>query len=208
MQAFYLSPEIKSNISTVEVIGAYVPLRRSGRQFVGLCPFHAEKTPSFYVSEAGFYCFGCGARGDAIRFIQEIERSSFREALARLGIWGEYRPKPIDIRQRRAARALAGWLGDQSLKLGSLLRELSQQIRVAAEIPDRELEENLENEWLIFSDLHDDLARPELAAELFEARESIEAITAEAPAQALPEFPPLTPAYRAYIAANLPEPPC
>jgi hypothetical protein len=103
---------------------------------------------------------------------------------------------------------LAGWLCDQSLKLGSLLRELSQEIWIAEEIPDPELKETLENEWLILSDLHDDLARPEFAAELFEARESIETITAEAPVEALPEFPPLTQVYRAYIAANLPESPC
>jgi len=115
-----------------------------------------------------------------------------------LGVHGQYRPKPIDRRKRRAAVALAGWLCDQSQNVGSILRELSQEIWIAAEIPDHELRESLETEWLILSDLHDDLARPEFAAELFEARDTIEAITAAAPVEALPEFPP--------IAANLPEP--
>jgi DNA primase len=63
-----------------------VALRRRGRTYFGLCPFHAERTPSFGVSrDAGlFHCFGCSAGGDVIRFVERIERVSFREAARRL----------------------------------------------------------------------------------------------------------------------------
>src|ERR1700747_794856 len=61
-------------------------LRRVGTRWVGLCPFHTEKTPSFSVNaELGFYyCFGCGAKGDAITFVRETERLDFPEAVAYL----------------------------------------------------------------------------------------------------------------------------
>jgi DNA primase len=63
-----------------------VALRRRGRTYFGLCPFHAERTPSFGVSrDAGlFHCFGCGAGGDVIRFVERTQQVSFREAVRRL----------------------------------------------------------------------------------------------------------------------------
>ena len=76
--------EIKSRLDIVEVVSSYVPLKRVGRNFVGLCPFHIEKTPSFTVSpdKQIFYCFGCGKGGDVIKFIQLMEGVEFGEALA------------------------------------------------------------------------------------------------------------------------------
>ena len=64
-------------------MGSYVPLKRSGRMLKGLCPFHGEKTPSFYVypESQSFYCFGCGAGGGTIQFIQRIENIGFVEAV-------------------------------------------------------------------------------------------------------------------------------
>lgn len=81
-----LVAEVKSRNDIVEVIGQYVHLRRQGRDYVGLCPFHPEKTPSFHVSPEKqlFYCFGCHAGGDVIRFVQLKENLSFAEALAQL----------------------------------------------------------------------------------------------------------------------------
>lgn len=78
--------EIKRKTDIVGVIGAYVALKRMGRHNKGLCPFHAEKTPSFMVNEEmGLYkCFGCGQGGDVIKFLMEIEGIEFREALERL----------------------------------------------------------------------------------------------------------------------------
>ncbi|MFB3779502.1 MAG: DNA primase [Bryobacteraceae bacterium] len=77
--------QLKSSIDIVKVVGEYVRLRKSGAgpRYVGLCPFHTEKTPSFSVHQSHqFYkCFGCGAGGDVLKFIMEIERVSFYEAL-------------------------------------------------------------------------------------------------------------------------------
>ena len=78
--------EIKRKTDIVGVVGAYVALKKMGRHHKGLCPFHSEKTPSFMVNEEmGLYkCFGCGAGGDVIKFLMEIEGIEFREALERL----------------------------------------------------------------------------------------------------------------------------
>ena len=69
-----------------EVIGARVPLRRSGRELSGRCPFHEEKTPSFTVSpqKQFYHCFGCGAHGSAIGFLMALDRLDFREAVIEL----------------------------------------------------------------------------------------------------------------------------
>lgn len=78
--------EIKRKTDIVGVVGSYVVLKKMGRHHKGLCPFHSEKTPSFMVNEEmGLYkCFGCGAGGDVIKFLMEIEGIEFREALERL----------------------------------------------------------------------------------------------------------------------------
>ncbi len=79
------SAQLKSSIHIVRVVGEYVRLKRSGAgpRYVGLCPFHTEKTPSFSVHATHqFYkCFGCGAGGDVIKFVMDIERLTFFEAL-------------------------------------------------------------------------------------------------------------------------------
>ena len=70
----------------VDVISQYVVLKRSGRNFFGLCPFHKEKSPSFSVSpdKQIFHCFGCGLGGDVFRFVSQIENIPFREAVEML----------------------------------------------------------------------------------------------------------------------------
>jgi DNA primase len=75
--------EVAERLSIVEVVSEYVPLRRAGANYTGLCPFHAEKTPSFNVNPAReiFHCFGCGAGGNAFSFIMRIEGLSFPEAV-------------------------------------------------------------------------------------------------------------------------------
>ncbi|MDP3000068.1 MAG: DNA primase [Bryobacterales bacterium] len=74
---------LKASIDIVKVIGEYVRLKRAGPRWMGLCPFHTEKTGSFSVhaTHQFYYCFGCQAKGDAIKFVMEIERLSFYEAL-------------------------------------------------------------------------------------------------------------------------------
>ncbi|MGZ3620800.1 MAG: CHC2 zinc finger domain-containing protein, partial [Candidatus Binataceae bacterium] len=78
--------EIRTRADIVEVIGAHVRLKRAGRNFVGLCPFHNEKTPSFSVNpERGFFhCFGCGAGGTVFNFIMRTEGLNFPEAIESL----------------------------------------------------------------------------------------------------------------------------
>lgn len=75
--------EIRNRANIVEVVSEYVTLRKAGRNFVGLCPFHREKTPSFSVNpdKQIFYCFGCGEGGDVFSFLMKINNTSFPEAL-------------------------------------------------------------------------------------------------------------------------------
>lgn len=78
-----LIDEIKSSNDIVDIVSEYVKLKRAGKYYKGLCPFHKEKTPSFSVSpdKQIFYCFGCGMGGDAIRFISKIENIDFGESV-------------------------------------------------------------------------------------------------------------------------------
>ena len=78
-----LIDEIKNNNDIVDVVSQYVHLKRSGRNYFGLCPFHNEKSPSFAVSpdKQIFHCFGCGVGGNVIHFISKIEGINFRESL-------------------------------------------------------------------------------------------------------------------------------
>src|SRR6476659_1962028 len=78
--------DLKSHADIVQVIQERVPLKRSGAQWKGLCPFHGEKTPSFHVNgERGvFYCFGCGVGGDVIKFVELFDKVTFPEAVRQL----------------------------------------------------------------------------------------------------------------------------
>ena len=78
--------ELYARADIVQVVSPYVQLRRNGRKYWGLCPFHNEKTPSFSVSPDLnlYYCFGCKAGGSVIQFLMEIERLSYQEAVERL----------------------------------------------------------------------------------------------------------------------------
>lgn len=81
-----LIEEIKNANDIVDVISQYVTLKRSGRNFFGLCPFHKEKTPSFSVSSEKqiFHCFGCGEGGNVIHFLSKIENMNFKESIEML----------------------------------------------------------------------------------------------------------------------------
>ncbi|MGE5459122.1 MAG: DNA primase [Solirubrobacterales bacterium] len=78
---------VRERTDIVKLVSGYLTLKKSGHDsFSGLCPFHTEKTPSFSVSPSKgvYYCFGCGAGGDAIRFLREVERLEFSDAVERL----------------------------------------------------------------------------------------------------------------------------
>jgi len=83
---------IREQTDIVELVSGYVPLKKVGRNWRGLCPFHAERSPSFYVSpeRQSYHCFGCGAGGTAISFVMAQEKLEFPEAVKflarRLGI--------------------------------------------------------------------------------------------------------------------------
>ncbi|MGN1206216.1 MAG: DNA primase, partial [Eubacterium sp.] len=78
--------EVRQRNDIVDIISSYVNLKRSGSNYVGLCPFHNEKTASFSVSgnKQMYYCFGCGAGGNVFTFLMEYENLTFPEALAQL----------------------------------------------------------------------------------------------------------------------------
>jgi len=99
--------ELRHRISLVGLIGRRVKLVRRGREFAGLCPFHHEKTPSFYVVEdkSFFHCFGCGAHGDVIGFAMRADNLDFIEAIERLaGEAGLTVPQATPQERERAQR--------------------------------------------------------------------------------------------------------
>ncbi len=121
--------QVRERANIVEVVGAHVGLRRVGRNHVGLCPFHAEKTPSFTVNEDRgiFHCFGCGAGGNVFSFLTRLEAAPFPEIVERLaGRYGVTLPErgedDPELRQReglfrlneQAARFFQRYLWDSS----------------------------------------------------------------------------------------------
>lgn len=100
--------KVREICDIVDIVSDYVPLKKAGANFVGLCPFHNEKTPSFTVSDSKqfYHCFGCGEGGDAITFVMKMENLSFPDAVKfladKLGITiKEDRPKNEKITQQR-----------------------------------------------------------------------------------------------------------
>ncbi|HET6379954.1 MAG TPA: DNA primase [candidate division Zixibacteria bacterium] len=107
-----VAAEIKSKLSVVDVVGETVQLKRAGSSYKGLCPFHAEKTPSFVVTpdRESWRCFGCGEGGDIFTFLMKRDGLDFREALSRLaekaGVELSERTAREDRRKRRLREAL------------------------------------------------------------------------------------------------------
>src|SRR3984885_1457882 len=87
--------ELRARTPLAGLVGRRVKLARSGKQWKGCCPFHGEKTPSFYVYDDGYHCFGCGAHGDAITFVMQSQGRAFMEAVGqRAAEAGLEVPKP------------------------------------------------------------------------------------------------------------------
>src|ERR671915_731481 len=101
---------VRESTDLVALAGEHIALKRVGNRYMGLCPFHAEKTPSFSVNqELGlWYCFGCQKRGDAITFVREVEHLDFVDAVERLaaraGITLRYDSKAAAKDRGRRAR--------------------------------------------------------------------------------------------------------
>ncbi|MFH5924861.1 DNA primase [Roseomonas xinghualingensis] len=116
--------ELRARTPLPPLIGRKVKLTRNGRQWKGCCPFHNEKTPSFYVYDDHYHCFGCGAHGDAIGFTMQTEGLPFRDAVERLaGEAGLEVPQESPRQVAREARA----------------RDLHDVLQVAAEAMHRRL---------------------------------------------------------------------
>jgi len=105
---------VRDSADIVEVVSAHTDLRRQGERFVGLCPFHEERTPSFSVkpAEGFYYCFGCEAGGDTIKFVQEKEGLSFPDAVEsladRYGVDVEREKEDPQAEERRRRRGRLG----------------------------------------------------------------------------------------------------
>ena len=122
--------ELLSRVDVVEVVGKYVQLKKGGANFMGLCPFHGEKSPSFSVSPTKqfFHCFGCGKNGNAIGFLMEHTGMSFIEAVKDLaqqvGMQVPEEPQSAEERARAAAqKAKSDSLTDLLEKAGDAYRE-------------------------------------------------------------------------------------
>src|SRR6201986_4686832 len=89
---------VREATDLVALAGEHLAPKRAGRRFVGLCPFHPEKSPSFSINpEQGvYYCFGCQASGDAITFVREVEHLDFVDAVERLPSPARVPPRPED----------------------------------------------------------------------------------------------------------------
>ena len=102
-----LISEIKNSVNIVDVIGEVVQLTKAGRNFLGLCPFHGEKTPSFNVVEDKqfYHCFGCGRSGDVFKFIEDYRGVSFMEAVQTVGDQVGIRVQTLPPSQSRPQQA-------------------------------------------------------------------------------------------------------
>lgn len=121
--------ELKNRADLIRIIEPYAPLKKKGANWMGCCPFHQEKTPSFSVNPAkGFYkCFGCGKGGSAFNFVMEIEGLNFPEAIKRVAeISGVPLPEPIDDKkyeQNRKRRQEKKKIADEVIELNKIALE-------------------------------------------------------------------------------------
>ncbi len=122
--------ELLSRVDVVDIVGKYVQLKKGGANFMGLCPFHGEKSPSFSVSPTKqfFHCFGCGKNGNAIGFLMEHAGMTFIEAVKDLAqqtgmVVPEEQQSPEDRAKAAAAKAKQDSLSDVLEKAGNAYRD-------------------------------------------------------------------------------------
>ena len=168
------SPQIErpSLVEIVEQSG--ICLRRVGKELVGLCPFHDEKTPSFYVNpdKELFHCHGCQAGGDVFAYVMQLKGVGFKEALTCLGLAGTPRIlKPIKPLERAAAEIMVAWAKETSLTLS-----FRMQLLTGGVIDKKGADGFCSRQWHIMETLDDDLANPQLLLELWRQRDVVERI--------------------------------
>lgn len=120
--------ELKSRITLSEIVGKKMKLTRAGREYKGCCPFHNEKTPSFYVNDDKqfYHCFGCGAHGSAFDFVMSLENYSFIEAVEALALKaGMQVPQstPQEIEKAKQEKSLYTLMDDAAKFMENCLRE-------------------------------------------------------------------------------------
>lgn len=136
---------LKDSIDLVSVVQrAGVELKSAGSRHVGLCPFHGDKTPSFYVFPDGYFkCFGCGEYGDAVDFVEKLHGCTFKEALGILGVeQGELTPeKREEIKklqhQRELVKAFRRWeinAADEAAMLCRCCRQILGEIKTPEDL--------------------------------------------------------------------------
>jgi len=147
-EAGSFAEKVKQQADIVRVIGEYVRLKKTGQNFTGLCPFHQEKTPSFAVHPVRqiYHCFGCGAGGDVFKFVMEIEKCAFPEAVRavaeKCGI-PIPRPRehsPEERRENQQRSALVEMHRDAAAFFARQLEQASEGRVAAAYLEDRGLD--------------------------------------------------------------------
>jgi DNA primase len=126
--------ELKRRASLTDIVGRFTRLRRSGRQYVGLCPFHRERHASFYVhpEKHVFYCFGCGAGGDIFAFVMRATGCDFRRALETVAGWCAGVVSESEPRSGERFRANKGDEVPSAREAGVLHSQLINEGRVRA----------------------------------------------------------------------------
>src|SRR6476660_7453399 len=121
--------ELLARADVVEIVGRYVQLKKGGANFMGLCPFHAEKSPSFSVSPAKqfYHCFGCGVHGNAIGFLMEHGGMGFVEAVRDLA--GQYGLEVPDDDNSPEERARAAGQRQKQATLSETLEKAAEAYR-------------------------------------------------------------------------------
>src|SRR5580704_11930618 len=149
-EAGSFAERVKQQADIVRVVGEYVRLKKTGQNFTGLCPFHQEKTPSFAVHPVRqiYHCFGCGAGGDVFKFVMELDKCAFPEAVRTVAEkCGIAIPKPRERspEERRENQQRAALVEMHREAAAFFAQQLHQQVdgRVAAAyLEDRGLDRN------------------------------------------------------------------
>lgn len=118
----------------LEVVQQYTNLRKAGKNYSGLCPFHDERTPSFIVNAdtQRFKCFGCGAGGDVLDFVQQVNGCDFKSALSVLGIdtGKPFRSDAVQVRKRELEKQFREWEREYFTEVSAEYRLLNQALDV------------------------------------------------------------------------------
>ena len=158
--------EVRTKNDIVDIVSGYVKLQKKGSNYFGLCPFHNEKSPSFSVSPSKqmYYCFGCGAGGNAITFLMEYENYSFPEALQVLADRAGVELPKEEMTKEARAQAVAEMQAelDRAKEARDKADDKRRQAEASVETLKRSLEERAKTEKKAVLGADKDLAQFEL----------------------------------------------